>query len=243
MKKTNDAQMGFIDHLDEFRNRIIISLVSWVIITIACYFFSEKILNIIISPIPQKKLIFFSPSDALIIRIKIAMLSALFFALPIILLEIWKFISPALNKSEKKFVFPLIFCALLLFYIGSLFAYYTLPYAVNFLLQFSSAKLQPALAANNYISFFINLTLAFALTFEFPIVVLILAKIGLVTPDFLIKKRKQAILIIFIVAAVITPTQDAFTLLLMAIPLTFFYEVSIIITKIVYKKRIKEQNN
>lgn len=237
MGKNNNAQMSFIEHLDEFRTRLFIVLISWLLFSVFAYFFSEKFLDIIINPLPQQKLVFLAPYDAFLIRIKISMLAGLFLSLPVILFEIWRFITPALNKSEKKFIFALIFFAMLLFYLGTLFSYYTLPFAVKFLLQFSSKKLQPMLAANSYISFFINLTLAFSITFEFPIVVLFLAKIGIVTPEFLRQKRKQAIFVIFVAAAVITPTQDIFTLLLMALPLIFFYEISIIIAKIVQRKK------
>jgi len=261
----SEDKMPFTDHLAELRKRIIFALVSLFFFFAIFFYFSEHLFEIIIMPIKYKllfqktypfvtlvpagskveTLIFLRPAEAFWMHIKVSIVAAFIFSLPVILYQVWQFISPGLFPNEKKYVGPFIIVASLLFVAGAAFCFMVvLPFALNFLLGYKMDKtliLEPKIAVGDYIDFCLKFILAFGLVFELPIVILFLTKMGIVSPGTLSKNRKYAVLISFILAAILTPTPDAFNQLLMAGPIMVLYEVGIIVSRIFSPKR--EEND
>lgn len=228
--------MPFTQHLEELRKRLIIIFISIGFGFILTYFLSHKIILILKIPLGQD-LIFISPTEAFFVNLKVALFASLFLTIPITLYQLWKFVSPGLLEKEKKHTLPFVVFSTIMFVIGGMFAYYLiLPFGIKFLLAYGTNGIKPMLSLGNYISFTTKLILAFGIVFELPLVLLFLTKIGIVTPKFLTRNRKYAILLIFIIAALLTP-PDVFTQILMALPLIVLYEVSILLSKLVYKKK------
>lgn len=223
-----------VEHLTELRKRLIIVIFSLLILSVFSYFFSSYLIKII--SLPVKKLYFVSPVDAFLIKIKISILSGLVLSSPVIFYQIWKFIEPGLILTEKKYLRFFILPAILLFFLGVIFGAFTVPVAISVLLRFSTPELIPWLTADKYFSFFINIVLAFGVVFEFPVVVAFLLKIGILSEETLKRHRKYSIIAIFVLSAIITPTQDIITLLLMSLPLLLFYEGSIILARFIKKE-------
>ncbi|OMH40670.1 twin-arginine translocase subunit TatC [Desulfurobacterium indicum] len=226
-------------HLEELRTRLFKSIVSIFIGFFICWPFRKDILLFLERPLPdylKGKLVFFSPPEAFFTALKICFFGGMIIAMPFILYQVWKFIEPALYPHEKKFVVPFLFFSFLFFSIGVCFAYFIMiPFALRFLLGFMGNLLVPQIGIGNYISFVIQLTLAFGFVFLLPVVVGLLAKLGVINYKLLEKNRKFAILIIFIVAAILTP-PDVVSQIMMAVPLLFLYELSIIVAKVLGSK-------
>jgi sec-independent protein translocase protein TatC len=175
---------------------------------------------------------------------KLAFFASLIITSPFIIYQIWKFISPALHSNEKKYVVPFVFFSTLLFVSGVLFGYFiALPPAFGFFVSFNNKYLQAMISFSDYLSLFVTFLLGFGLSFELPIFMFFLAKLGIVNAKMLSKQRRYAILVIFIVAAILTPSPDALSQILMAIPLMFLYEVSIFVVKFAEKKKVAPENN
>lgn len=225
----------FIGHLEELRKRIIIILVSIFITSIGAYIYINDLINILIKPVG--KLIFIKPTEALFTKLKIAFLFGILIALPIILYQIWQFIGPALFELEKKYLKFTIFFSYILFILGVSFAYFIVfPVGFKFLLNMGSSIIQPFISLSSYIDFLIIFILSFGIIFQLPLIILTLTKIGIITPKWLSDSRKYIIIIIFILAGILTPGPDVFSQFAMAIPTILLYELSIILSKLVYKK-------
>lgn len=235
-----DQKMTIAGHLEELRRRIIVCLIS-VILTSGVAFFSVKSLLPYLTK-PVGRLVFIAPTEAFFTYMKLAVFMGFFLSLPIILYEIWKFVSRGLKSSEKKYTRLYGPFSFLLFIAGSSFAYFVvIPIGLKFLLEFGGQEIVPMISVSKYVSFVGMLCLAFGAIFELPLVALFLTKINLVTPSFLASKRRYAVVGIFIVAALLTP-PDIFTQLLMVIPLLILYEISIILSRVVYAKAgVKKQ--
>ncbi|TNF54088.1 twin-arginine translocase subunit TatC [bacterium] len=246
------------EHLGELRKRIFVSIIAIVVIFILCFYFSEQIFQLLTTPlrytlklsldnpyitlVPGKffdhKLNVLRPAEALWTHIKIALISAIVIASPIIFYEVWKFTAPGLLQKEKKYVFPFVFTTTFLFLIGSLFCFIiVLPFAMNFLQNYKMENLQNTWTLGYYIDFCLKFILAFGAVFELPVVLVFLTKIGIVTPKTLAKNRKYAIVLAFVIAAFLTPTPDAFNQSLMALPIVFLYEAGIWASRILNVKR------
>jgi sec-independent protein translocase protein TatC len=185
-------------------------------------------------------MIYTSLPEAFFNYIKICFYTSLVLTSPYTLYQLWKFISPGLYKSEKKYVAPFVISSSLLFVGGVLFGYFlALPPAFGFFVEFSSDFLKPMISVKEYLSFAIKLLLAFGLSFELPVLIFFMAKIGVVNSKMLGKNRRYAILIIFVAAAILTPSPDAFTQIIMAVPLMGLYEIGIFVAKFAEKKRLK----
>ena len=251
------------EHLSELRNRIVVSLIIILVVFAACFYFSEDIFRLLNLPlhytidlsskspffslVPGKmfdyKLAVLRPAEALWTHIKISLISALIISSPVIFYEIWKFISPGLVEKEKKYALPFVFTTTALFLVGSLFCFIiVLPFAMNFLLTYKTENLQNNWTLGYYIDFCLKFILAFGAVFELPVVSVFATKVGIVTPDFLAKNRKYAVLIAFVVAALLTPTPDAFNQSLMAIPIIILYEAGIWASRILNRKKKKEED-
>ena len=238
-KKVNEKKMSFLEHLEEFRWVMVKCIVSVVVLSIVGYLFAERLVDFITAPYPYT-LIALAPSEPFMLRIKMAITVGSIASLPILIYQFWSFIAPGLLTREKKFVPWIIFFTMLCFLIGASFAYYIImPLALNFLAKFQTAKLVMSVSIDKYVSFIVTFIIVFGLSFELPIVSVFLAKIGLLTPDFMKKNRVYAILIFFVGGALLTP-PEVMSQIALAVPLIILYEVSIQLTKIFARKREEE---
>lgn len=235
MKPDVQTEQALRDHLQEFRKRLIICLVVVAIAALACYNYVDDIIALLSGP--AGKLYFMNPSEVFFTYMEIALYAGILFTLPVLLYEVWAFVAPALWPEERRAVLVILPTAVILFYVGLVFAYYlVIPAAVTFFMGFATQTLQPMFSLESYLSFILALTLPFGFIFELPLIVVFLAKIGLVTGDFLKGKRKILIVIAFIFAAVVSPTTDIFTQTMIAVPLIVLYEISLfIVCKVMHK--------
>jgi sec-independent protein translocase protein TatC len=234
--------MTVVGHLEELRSRIIISLAVLAILTIAAFVFSENILDFINRPFTDTglKLNVFKLTEGFIIRLKVSAIAALMAGLPFFVFQVWRFILPAIAREDRMFTRLSLLASIFLFYGGMVFVFFGLvPFAVKVMLGFVTPEMLSTIGANDYVSFVLLFCVLMGVLFEFPIVVMVLTRIGMLTPAFLITKRKYAIVLIFVLSAVITPTQDVLTMLVVSLPLILLYEISIMISRftVVRKKR------
>ncbi|HMG27599.1 MAG TPA: twin-arginine translocase subunit TatC [Acidimicrobiia bacterium] len=234
----NGGRMTVVEHLTELRRRIIISIIAVSLAAIVCFIFSESIIRFFVNYYrdathgEKNALIFLGPLDAFLTRIKIATYGGIVLALPVWLYELWRFITPGLNPKEKRYAIPFIFASIALFALGGYIALLTLPKALEFLLDIGGSQLRPELTADKYLGLVSLMIIAFGVAFEFPVVLVFLLLARVLTTRQLRRWRRPAILIIVIFAAVITPSQDPYSLFAMAIPMYIFYELSIIVGRI-----------
>ena len=249
MENNEEHKMSLTEHLIELRKRLIRSVIILFIGFGVCYYYKDWIFDIITKPLTQVLpkngyLIYTGLTEAFFVYMKLAFFASLIITSPFILYQIWKFISPGLLPKEKKYVVPFVFFSSLLFISGILFGYFiVLPPAFEFFVSFNNKYLQAMISFNDYLSLFVTFLLGFGLSFELPIFIFFLTKLGIVNAKMLSKQRKYAILVIFIVAAILTPSPDALSQILMAIPLMFLYEVSIFVARFAEKKKITPENN
>lgn len=231
----NEETTTLVQHLEELRRRLIVSLTAVVIAFGICLFYVDDILRIISQPAGQ--LVFLKPTEAFFSRIEIAIYGGVFLALPVIIYQVWRFISPGLVKTEKQYLFWIVPLSYLLFVAGVALAFFgVLPVGVKYLLAYGTENIQPMISIDSYLSFVTTLLLAFGAIFQLPLVILFLTKVGLVTPDWLAAKRRYAIVLIFIIAAILTPGPDIFSQFMMAIPTLLLYEISILLSRFVGRR-------
>ena len=243
MNQTVDEEkMPLTDHLEELRTRFIRILIALGAGFVFCFLFKERIFGFIVYPLkgimPEgSSMIFTSLPEAFFTYLKVSLFAAIFLTSPYILYQIWKFISPGLYSSEKKYVAPFVILSTLFFVGGSLFAYLLVfPLGFAFFLAFATEFITPMLTMREYLGFSMKLLFAFGIMFELPIFMFFSAKIGLVNYDVLKKKRKYAILIIFVIAATLTP-PDVVTQTMMAVPLVLLYEMSLWVVKLAERRK------
>jgi sec-independent protein translocase protein TatC len=226
----SDDKLPFTDHLDELRHRLIISVVGIGLGFAVSYGFSQQLLLLLQRPMPTR-LVFIAPTEAFFVNLKVAFYAGLFLSMPLLLFQVWKFVAPGLYEHERRYSFPFLIISTGLFLIGGIFAYVViLPIALHFLIAQGGELWKPNITLSNYLAFCMRLILAAGLIFEFPVLMYFLAKVGVVTPEFLIKNRKYAVLVAFILSAILTP-PDVFSQVLLAVPLFLLFEVSIFIAK------------
>jgi sec-independent protein translocase protein TatC len=237
---TDDGRMSFLEHLAELRTRIVWSLIPTLVGVMVAFRFSDHIIKFVSRPLTEKgsTLVFLSPTEAFWTSMKISMVAGLFLAMPVVLWQVWRFIEPGLHRHEKRFARPFVIVGSLLFLAGGSFALLVVvPFAIKFLISFGQAQgIKDMISVSNHVDFVIKFTLAFGLVFELPLALTMLSMMGLVTPQFLAKNRKYAILINFIIAAVLTPTPDILNQSLMAGPLILLYEVGILAARVFGKR-------
>lgn len=230
-----DDKMPFMEHLGELRTRIMRSLYWLLGGTFIALFRAEQITDYLARPVTKLgyKLVFTAPAEAFWVQMKVALIVGVFLASPGILWQVWAFIAPGLHEHEKKYAVPFVIIGSLMFIAGGAFSLFVVtPYAIQFLLSYARETLQPMITLENHIDFLLKFTLAFGAVFELPLLITILARVGVITSKQLAKNRKYAILGAFIAGAVLTPTPDAFNQTLMAGPLILLYEVGIICARI-----------
>ncbi len=239
-----EVKMNFLQHLEELRKRILWSFLAVLVCFIPAYSFSQKLFNILMQPIinnlPQgSTLIFTKPAEGFTTYLKVSFFAAMVLALPFILYQAWRFVAPALYKHEKQIVIPFIFFGTLFFAAGGAFCYFIAsPPAFKFLLgEYSSEYVKAFPTIGEALSFFMALILGFGIVFEFPLVVFVLARLGIVNSQMLRSKRRYAMVVSGIAAAIITPTTDAISMMFMFVPLIVFYELGILVAWVFGKKR------
>ncbi|GAB6268643.1 MAG: twin-arginine translocase subunit TatC [Smithella sp.] len=242
--ETNEEhKMSLTEHLVELRKRLTNSLIALGIGFGVCYYYKDWIFDIVTRPLTQvlpknSYLVYTGLTEAFFTYMKVAFFASLIITSPFILYQIWKFIVPGLLPKERKYVVPFVISSSLLFITGVLFGYFVaLPPAFKFFVSFNNQYLQAMLSFKDYLSLFVTFLLGFGVSFELPIFMFFLAKLGIVNAKMLSKQRRYAILVIFVVAAILTPSPDALSQVLMAIPLMFLYEVSIFVVKFAEKKK------
>ncbi len=238
-ESVDESRMSFMEHLGELRTRIMRSLLALLVGLAPALIFSQQIMDYLVRPVREtnRSLVFLSLTEAFWVQMKIGVIAGLFVASPLILWQVWQFIAPGLHRHEKKYAGPFVIVGSLLFIGGGAFSLKVVtPFAIQFLLSYERPGLQAMISIGSYIDFLLKFTLAFGAVFELPLVITILARLGVVSPATLAKNRKYAILGAFIAGAVLTPTPDMFNQTLMAGPLILLYEVGIICARIFGKR-------
>jgi len=236
------AEMGFLDHLEELRWRIIKALLGIVIGAIACGVFSDWIMNnILLAPAtrttPPLPLINLKPYGQVVLYMQVAIVCGIIISIPNIFYQLWKFIEPGLLPSERSYASKVTFFTSICFLSGIAFAYFImLPTALGFFSEFGTQSISNTIAVDEYFGFIISVMIAAGIVFELPMISFFLARIGILTPAFMRKYRKHAFVIILILAGLLTPSPDITSQLLLGVPLLILYEISIIIAKIAQKK-------
>jgi len=226
------GKMSFLDHLDELRRRLVRIVAYLGAGLVVCFYFSKEIYNFIAVPLMAilpagTKMIFTNLTDPFTLYIKVSLLAAVFFTIPLSLYEVWKFIAPGLYRREKRYVFPFMFSSILLFVGGTAFCYYIVLPRVFAVLVKLGEEFSPQLKIDEYLDLTLVMLLGFGLVFEMPVVVAFLSLFGLVTAGFLWRKFKYALVIMVILAAVLSPTGDAVSLIIWAAPMIILYILSI----------------
>ena len=229
---TPSEQLDLSGHLEELRKRLIVVIISVAAFALLSFLFSGPLITLMTLPISKRVpyLYFFSPYEAFLVKLKIALAGGILLSLPVIFYQLWSFVSPGLYLKEKKLILPAVLISTVLFAFGALFAFVVvLPLALQFFLAFQTEKLVPLISIGSYISFFLSLVLIFGIVFDFPLVLIGLIHFKVIGTSFLVRQRKTMIVLIFILAAVLTPTVDIVTQCLLAVPLWLLYEGSIIV--------------
>ena len=249
-----NKEVGFVSHLAELRKRLIHSLIFLSILFVICYYFSEYIYGFLVDPYAEavkndeinRRLIFTALQETFLTYLKVAFFAAFFITSPFILIQIWKFIAPGLYNHEKKAIMPYLVVTPILFLVGGMLVYYLImPLAIKFFLSFESVGINTNLPiqleakVNEYLSLVMKLIFAFGLSFQLPVVLSLLARVGVINSAFLKDRRKYVVVIIFATAAILTP-PDPITQIGLAIPLLILYELSIFSVNIIERKEEKK---
>ncbi len=243
------AKMTFLEHLDELRRRIIISLLAVVIAFALCFTFAQQIFDFLMGPLrtalPEGgELIATAVPEIFLLYLKMSFFAGIFLASPIILSQVWLFVAPGLYRNEKRYAVPFVFMGTGFFLGGASFGHFVVfPYAAHFLTTYGGENISVLLTVSQVFSFYSKFILGMGFVFEIPTLVFVLARMGLVTPRFLWAKFKYAVLLIFVVAAIITPTPDVVTQSLLAVPMIGLYILSIGIAWLCARQRERAPEN
>ena len=238
---SEEGEMTFLEHLEELRWRLIYSLIGLAVGTIICWIFVDFLVNdVLLLPARHAgvQLQNLKPFGQLFLYFEIAIIGGVVISIPNIFYQFWKFISPALRKKERKYISSIVIFSSVCFLTGIVFAYYgMLPLTLKFATQFGTSAIKNEFAIDEYFNIIISVMLAAGIVFELPMISFFLTKLGILTPKYMIKYRKHAIVIIMILAAVLTPGTDPVSQIVLAVPLVLLYEISIFISKLSLKKR------
>ena len=251
MNEKNKQQSSFVEHLTELRSRLIKSIGFLFIFFIVCYFFAEDIYSFLLSPYAEavkdddysRRMIFTALHETFVTYLKVAFFTAMFISSPLILNQLWKFIAPGLYKNEKKALLPYLIATPTLFLLGGMLVYYLImPLAINFFLSFESTTninslpIQLEAKVNEYLSLVMRLIFAFGISFQLPVILSLLARTGFIDSQYLKSRRKYVVVLIFVLAAILTP-PDPITQIGLGIPLLILYELSILSVSFIEKKK------
>ena len=241
--------MGFLDHLEELRRRILYSIIAVAVGFFACWGYAEKIYEIMQRPIMvalrhnglAEKLVYLNPTEPFNLYIKVGAMAGLFVASPFVLYQIWLFISPGLYRHEKRYVMPLMFSTFGLFLAGGYFGYKLVyPQALDFLIGYGK-QFQPMITIGEYTDLFLTIIIGMGVIFEMPILVFFLSLMGIESAGWMWRNLRYSILVIFIIAAIVTPTTDILNMCIFAAPMVALYVVSITIAWLVHPKQRKKR--
>ena len=248
-RKRRNSTMTMMEHLRELRRRLIFSLAAFLLLSIVAFLFYDPILELVRRPLcslprdllgPQGcDLIFTRPLGGFMFRLKVTALVGLATASPVWLYQLWAFVVPGLNKKERRYALPFVLCLIVLFAAGVTLAYVTMPTGVRLLIGLAGEGLDPLLEAEEYLNFVGLMVLGFGLTFELPLVLFFLGLVEVVTVEQLRRQRKAAFVGIVALSAIITPSQDPYTMMALALPIYALYEVTILVLKVVMRRRAK----
>ncbi|HEY8362935.1 MAG TPA: twin-arginine translocase subunit TatC [Tissierellaceae bacterium] len=232
-----DKELTLVEHLSELRKRLIISFLGIVVGSIISYSFVDRIVDFLVKPADKLEFIYLSPPELFMAYIKIAVISGILISSPITLMQIWLFVKPGLKPNERRYLRFGLWMGIIFFLIGAVFAYYTLvPITIRFFIEISKNEIAPMISFDSYLRFVSTLLLSSGLVFELPLLIILLAQLNLITANSLIKYRKYVILIIFIIAAIITP-PDVISQILLGVPMVVLYEISIWFAKAIEKRK------
>ena len=247
----NEKKSSFVEHLTELRSRLVRSIIYLFLFFIVCYFFAENIYNFLVEPYAEavknddvdRRMIFTALHETFITYLKVAFFAAMFISSPLILTQIWKFVAPGLYKNEKRALLPYLIATPTLFLLGGMLVYYLImPLAIKFFLTFETSgqlnnlPIQLEAKVNEYLSLIMRLIFAFGISFQLPVLLSLLARVGFIDSKYLKERRKYVIVIIFAVAALLTP-PDPITQIGLGIPLLILYELSILSVSLIEKKK------
>ncbi|PLS76293.1 MAG: twin-arginine translocase subunit TatC [Actinobacteria bacterium] len=235
-----DTGMTLIEHLTELRRRIVISVAAVAVGGIVAFALYNRILDFLIEPYCQLEnrppgpctLFITDPLEGFATRLKVATWSGFFLASPVVLFQLWRFVTPGLNPNEKRYAVPFVASSVVLFFFGAVLAKLTFPQALDFLVSVGGPNLETIFSPAKYLRLVILITISFGVAFQFPVLLVFLQLAGALSSRRLAGWRRPAVVVVFIVAAVITPSQDPYTLLFMAGPMYVFYELSILVGKL-----------
>ena len=242
----DEEKQPFLSHLEELRKRLITCAIAVGVGFVISYIFAERLFQILVTPLTRimpegDRLIFTNLPEMFLTYLKTAFICGILLTAPVIFYQLWLFIAPGLYQKEKKFAVPFVVFSTILFVGGSLFGYFVVfPFGFKFFLGFANEYIQALPSVKQYFSFAIKLLFAFGIVFELPVVAFFLSKMGIVTPEFQKKKRKSALLLTFVLAAILTP-PDVITQLMMAGPLILLYEIGIFVARMARRKKDTEQ--
>ena len=226
-----EEEKTFYEHLEELRKRIIKSLLAIVLASILAYFFKKELFNLLVKPLGHE-LVLLSPAEAFTTLIKLSIIAGIILSFPYVIYHMWAFISTLFEKEKRKKIINYVILSLILFYGAIIFCYFIiLPASLNLLINFGGLPLLPTITFSNYINFSLLLLLSFGVIFQFPLVLLALIELGIISIEELAKKRIYVILVIFVVAAIITPTPDAINQIFIAFALIILFEVTLVIAR------------
>ena len=246
--------MGFLDHLEELRRRILYSIVAVAVGFFLCWGYAEKIFEVMQRPIMEalqrnglsEKLVYLNPTEPFNLYLKVGAMAGIFVASPFVLYQLWLFISPGLYRNEKRYVFPFMFSTVFLFLAGGYFGYKLVyPQALEFLIGYGK-QFQPMITIGEYTDLFLTIIIGMGVIFEMPILVFFLALMGIVTAGWMWRNLRYSILVIFIIAAILTPTTDILNMCIFAAPMVALYVLSIGIAWLVHptqRKKRSEKNS
>jgi sec-independent protein translocase protein TatC len=238
-----EGRMTLIEHLTELRNRLIKSVVAVVLGMVVVFFLYDAVFDFLIDPYcdvsddGECQLLQTDPLEGFAVRLKIAGYGGIALAMPVLLWQVWRFVTPGLYPHEKRYAIPFVVSALILFVLGAGLAYYTLPKALDFLSDIGGDNLAQFYSPSKYFTLITYMMLAFGVGFEFPILLVFLQLAGIVDTDTLKRGRRYAIVGIVVLVAVITPSGDPYSLAILSVPMYVFYEISIIIGRLVARRR------
>jgi sec-independent protein translocase protein TatC len=243
LAEPDDGRMTLVEHLTELRRRIVISIVAVAVGAIVAFILYNQILELLSQPyrdLTVKQcppngcdLINTDPLSPFAVRLKLATYGGIILALPVWIWQLWRFVTPGLHKNEKRYAIPFVLSSVVLFSLGAAIAFLTLPKALEFLVQVGGSEVSPSYTVDKYISLVSLMMLAFGLSFEFPLLLIFLMAVGILQPRTLSSNRRWAAVGIVTFAAIITPSQDPYSLLFMAGPMYLFFELSILIGRFI----------
>jgi sec-independent protein translocase protein TatC len=232
MATERDKELSLVQHLAEFRNRLMVACIAVAITTAISFLFTTDIIKLLLVPAGVQKLIALSPTENFTTYFRVALFSGFALAMPVVLYEIYAYIDPALHPKERRFALTLGPFVLFLFAVGMLFCYFVLlPNALKFLISFGSEVIDNQLRASEYLSFVTLFIVGMGVVFEMPVLIYALIRVGVVQRSWLTKRRRYVFLLVFIIAALVTPTPDPFNQTIVAIPMYLLFELGLLLAR------------